>query len=83
MALSDYLFQRLADTLLELSQPNGTKKLPNFFVVDSRNTLRRAKLGATGKSGNWLNEIHPTDRGYAKIGALIARKAEQLIKAAS
>ncbi|RDH87647.1 MAG: hypothetical protein DIZ78_03540 [endosymbiont of Escarpia spicata] len=80
IALTDYLFEKLAEALLELSQPNGTKKLPNFHVVDTRNTLQRAELGITGESNDWLNEIHANGEGYAKIGNLICDKAETLIR---
>ena len=74
--LSDYLFDKLADKILSLSK--GQNKIPNFHAVDTRNTLVRAKLGATGNSGDWFNEIHPNKNGYKKIARLIERKLSEV-----
>lgn len=65
--LTDYLLDHVAETLLTLPG-----RLPNFFVVDTRNTLARAALGATGDSNDWENEIHPNAAGYRKLAAKIA-----------
>jgi lysophospholipase L1-like esterase len=66
------LFDAVADTLLSLDDPaNGV------HVVDTRGTIQPAELNAPGKSGDWINEIHPTTEGYAhlawKIGLLLAQ----------
>ena len=74
--LSDNLFDKLADKILSLSK--GQNKIPNFHAVDTRNTLVRAKLGATGSSGDWFNEIHPNKNGYKKIARLIERKLSEV-----
>lgn len=58
--LADHLIDRLAGVLQTLA-------LANVHLVDTRNTLVRADLGAFAESGDWLNEIHPTARGYAKL----------------
>jgi lysophospholipase L1-like esterase len=63
--LSDYLLDRLAITILDLAQ--GPNALPQFHVLDTRNLLKRARLGTLGEDGDWLNEIHPTFDGYRKI----------------
>lgn len=68
-AISDYLFDRLAETLLGLS--TGKDALPNVHVVDTRNTLVRAKVEG-GNSNDWLNEIHPNGGGYRKIAAKLS-----------
>lgn len=57
VTLSTYLFDRLAIHLLTLSK--GPNKIPNFHVIDTRNTILRAKKNQTGESEDWLNEIHP------------------------
>jgi hypothetical protein len=67
-AISDYVFDRLADTLLGLA-----RTLPDFRVVDTRDTLKRARPQAGGTSFDWLNEIHPTAGGYRKLAAKLAR----------
>lgn len=76
IALSDYLFNLLADRLLSLSK--GTNRIPNFHAIDTRNTLTRAQFGAKGESGDWLNEIHPNKNGYLKIAHLIEKKLSEV-----
>ncbi|MEH6457195.1 MAG: SGNH/GDSL hydrolase family protein [Cocleimonas sp.] len=72
IALSDYLFDRLGNRLLALSKnPN---RIPNFHVIDTRNTILRAKKNQTGESEDWLNEIHPNKNGYKKIARLIEQQ---------
>jgi len=58
--LADLLIDRLAGVL-------GTLALPNVHFIDTRGTLVRAERDARGASGDWLNEIHPTAPGYAKL----------------
>jgi hypothetical protein len=58
-------FFPLAKTILELG--TGAKAIPNFKVVDTRDTIEPAKPGATKKSGDWRNEIPPAKSGYAKL----------------
>jgi lysophospholipase L1-like esterase len=74
IALADYMFEYLAQGILTLDG-----QLPNFHVVDTRNTIVRAKPGSRGQSGDWLNEIHPNSKGYAKLSRLIVQKALTLI----
>ena len=74
VALSDFLFKRLAKGLLALDG-----QLPNFHVVDTRGTIKRAKIGSRGESGDWLNEIHPNSRGYAKLAKVIVKKLQSLV----
>ena len=57
-----------------LSLTQGTNKISNFHVIDTRNTIVRAKKNQTGESGDWLNEIHPNRNGYKKIARLIEQK---------
>lgn len=71
VGISDYLFNRLADKIMSL--PN---QIPDFYAIDTRNTLKRAKVNTKGDSGDWLNEIHPNKKGYKKI----ANKIEQTLK---
>lgn len=72
--VSDLLLDTLADSLLELG-----KELPDFHVVDTRNTLERADIDAKGNSGDWLNEIHPNSDGYRKIANKLAAKLHKLL----
>ncbi len=71
IALADYLIDSLADSILGLQ--NGSNKISNFHVVDTRNTLTRAKLQDFGPTTHWLNEIHPNHDGYKEIGRKIER----------
>jgi hypothetical protein len=65
--LSDFLLDQVAQTLLALPA-----KLPDFHVIDTRNTLARAAAGAEGNSNDWENEIHPNRQGYQKLAAKLA-----------
>lgn len=65
--VSDFILGSLAARLLKLH-----KKSRNVTVVNTLGTLTRAKLGATGNSNDWSNEIHPNRGGYAKIAAKIS-----------
>lgn len=68
------LFERLRQLLLSLDANSGQpQSLPNFHVFDSAQLaqLVPATSDATGVSGDWVNEIHPTPAGYAKIGRLM------------
>jgi lysophospholipase L1-like esterase len=53
-------------------------QISNFHVINTRNTLNRAKLNSKGNSGDWLNEIHPNKNGYKKIARLIEQKLKML-----
>lgn len=77
LAVSDYLVDRLADGILALTK--GRDRLSNFHVVDTRGTLKRAKLGTVGESGDWMNEIHPDFDGYAKIAKAMETKVSDLL----
>lgn len=63
--VSDYLIEHMARLLRGLD-------LVDFHVVSTLGTIQRAALGATGSSGEWDNEIHPSRRGYAKLAAKMA-----------
>lgn len=68
----DYLLDQLAERILSLT--TGQNKIPDFHVIDTRNTLVRAQLNSKGEDGDWLNEIHPNQNGYKKIARLIEQK---------
>jgi len=55
----------LADKILEVA-----KKRDGFVVVDTRGTLKKRKY--------WLNEIHPTSKGFKKISKKIYKKMVEL-----
>lgn len=76
IAVSDYLFNKLAERILGLSR--GHNKIPDFHVVDTRNQLIRAKLDTRGEDGDWMNEIHPNKNGYKKIARLIEQKLKMI-----
>jgi lysophospholipase L1-like esterase len=68
IALSDHLLDQLAEAILALDSQSGSRPLPGFFAVDTRNTLNRARLGTVGNDADWANEIHPNTGGYKKLG---------------
>lgn len=67
VGISERLIDALADALLGLAK--GGKAIRNFSVIDTRNVLARADVGAKRTSGDWRNEIHPSNSGYRKIAA--------------
>jgi len=67
------VLDKLAEAILSLEHEIG-----NFHVVDTRGTLTPADLGSTGNSRDWLNEIHPNARGYAKLAKVVEAKLSSL-----
>lgn len=72
--LSDYLLDRLAEAILALDSQSGSRPLPGVFVVDTRKTLSRARLGKVGSDGDWANETHPNTTGYRKLAEKVSAK---------
>ena len=69
--IADRLFAQLRSLLLSLDAGSGSPgALPQLHVFDSAalTTLVPAKPGSTGTSHDWINEIHLTPAGYAKLG---------------
>lgn len=72
--VSDYLLDRLAEAILALDSQSGSRPLPSVFVVNTRNTLNRARLGTIASDGDWANEIHPNTTGYRKLGEKLSAR---------
>jgi hypothetical protein len=75
--ISDFLVNVLAEAISVLA--TGASALPAFHFVDTRNTLERAGADSTGLSGDWLNEIHPSQTGYRKIAEKIGARIVGLL----
>lgn len=71
--ISNYCFDRLADTLLALN------KLPNFTVVKTKGTLKRAEPDQKGESNDWRNEIHPNGDGFEKLSKKINEEIAKVL----
>ena len=71
-AVSDYLVDALRNTIKGLAR--GPDKLPDFYVVNTQDTITPAALGETGESGDWMNEIHPSSDGYKKLATKIGKR---------
>ena len=62
--VTELIYDAMGDALMSLDDPaNGV------HVVETRNTLARAQPDTNAVSGDWINEIHPTSRGYALLAA--------------
>jgi hypothetical protein len=72
--VSDFLVDRLAEAILALDAQTGSRPLAGVCVVDTRNTLNRARLGSVSSDGDWTNEIHPNTTGYRKLAARISER---------
>lgn len=75
--ITNFLVDVLAEAIKVLAE--GPSALPDFHFVETRGALQRAAAGATGVSGDWLNEIHPSPDGYRKIAARIGEKVRSLL----
>jgi len=64
--LAEHLLRHLAGLLKGLD-------LEDLHVINTLDTITRAQLGATGESGDWDNEIHPSRSGYKKLGRRVAK----------
>jgi lysophospholipase L1-like esterase len=71
--VADLVLDKFADAILSLET-----EIENFHVVDTRGTLDPAELGSTGNSNDWLNEIHPNERGYRLLAAVVGQKLSSL-----
>ncbi len=72
--VSDYLLDRLGEAILALDSQSGSRPLAGVFVIDTRNTLTRARLGAVGPDGDWMNETHPNTTGHRKLAAKVSAR---------
>lgn len=77
VAVADYLIDKLADGILRLAQ--GSNRIRNFHVVDTRGTLKRSALGSRGNNKDWQNEIHPNAGGYAKLAKRVEARLAAVI----
>jgi hypothetical protein len=78
--IADRIIDRLAEALKELDSNSGKPTaLPNFHVIDTRNTLVRANATEVGNSNDWLNEIHPNLDGYRKIANVLSARVNQAL----
>ena len=76
--IADYLIRRLGDAILGLAG-HGEDAIANFHVVETRDALLRALAGTVGISNDWMNEIHPSFGGYAKLAARLSPRLSALL----
>lgn len=73
--ITDYIFESLGSFLVELCA-----EIDNFHVISkTKGVLQRARLGTSGADGDWLNEIHPTARGYGKLAEVISPELDRIL----
>jgi lysophospholipase L1-like esterase len=78
-ALARALVDRLAELLLACAA--DASRYPALHVFDSRKLgLVPAAVGATGESGDWLNEIHLTKNGCQKVSLPWCQAIEQVMR---
>lgn len=72
ISITDYIFEELGRILIDLESI-----LPNFHVIsNTRGVLTRA---TSTTNGDWLNEIHPNNDGYAKLSKVISYELHALL----
>ena len=72
-AVTKSVYDQLSTALLTLHAPSN-----KVYVVRTTGTIEPAKAGDTGLSGDWINEIHPNQHGYALIAEKISNQLHQL-----
>ncbi len=80
--VTEWLFERLRALLLGLDQDSGSSHaLPRVHVFDSATqvVLEPALPTSTGRSGDWVNEIHLTAGGYRKVGRALGAWMAQVM----
>lgn len=77
MPVARLLLDALGDGITALAQ--GPEKIPNFHVVNTRGTLTPAPRDATGRDGDWENEIHPSAGGYRKLSDVVSPVVRALL----
>jgi hypothetical protein len=70
--VSDRMLDKLAEAILALDGRTSPTGLPNFFVVNTRGVLSRARPETTGSEADWLNEIHPNASGNGKLAGILS-----------
>jgi hypothetical protein len=73
LALTRHFIDLLHDDIL--SQTN----LPSFHIVDTRTMIPPAPADPDLSDTNWLNEIHPTAKGYDQLGPHYVRLIENIV----
>lgn len=84
--VADELFGRLRRLLLSLDADSGhANALPAVRVFDSSTAvdLLKPDPSSSGPSIDWVNEIHPSRAGYAKLGAAMGPWMERVLDAAA
>jgi hypothetical protein len=78
IAVAQLLLQRLAGLLAGCAA--DAARYPNLHFFDTTTiAIEPAALGAEGESGDWVNEIHLTWRGYEKLAVPWAASIEKVL----
>ncbi len=72
-ALTKTVYDQLAAALLTLDDPAN-----NVHVVRTTGTIAPAQPGDTKLSGDWINEIHPDQHGYALLANKLSTQLHAL-----
>ena len=78
LALTKYMMNRLLDLLKRVA-----KAYANVHVVDFIAKLKPADEKSEGVSGDWVNEIHPTEDGYRILGKIYSSEIQRVLKEVS
>jgi len=73
IGVTELIYDRMATALGTLDNPGN-----GIHAVATCGTIARAKLGETGLSGDWINEIHPDAHGYALLAGLISKRLHEI-----
>lgn len=72
-AVTRSVYDKMAAALLTLHAPAN-----HVYVVPTTGTIAPAQPGETGLSGDWINEIHPDQHGYALLAEKLSSQLHAL-----
>jgi hypothetical protein len=81
LPITRYVLGLLRDTLMQLDSEQGdaAMRLPHFHVIDTIGTLTPWQEGMAAQDCHWVNEIHPSRRGYALVGEKFAQSVRSML----
>jgi hypothetical protein len=75
LPISRHVVGLLRDVLMDLDSMQGdaAHRLPNFHVIDTVGTLLPWTPDIEPQESDWVNEIHPSRKGYKQVGQRFAQ----------
>jgi hypothetical protein len=81
LPITQHVLGLLRTVLMQLDSMQGDPalRLPHFHVIDTLGTLIPWREDVTKQDDHWVNEIHPSRRGYQLVGEKFAQAVRTLL----